>query len=335
MTADGRSSGSDLGGDRPVLLVYRTLGLGDLLTAVPALRALADAFRSHRRILVTSGWTAPLVSWIPGRFEASPAESLAPVQADVVPDVAVNLHGRGPQSHRIVLATRPDRMIAFGNGDVPFDGPAWSGEEHEVARWCRLLRESGIAADTARLEISAPEPFRPARCGAVIVHPGAADRARQWPPGRWADVARWERLRGHRVVVTGSAAERGAAAEIGRVAGLPMRDVLAGRLDLRGLAGLVASGRKVLSGDTGVAHLAFAVGTPSVTLFGPTSPATWGPPADRAIHRVIWHGTTDDPHAGEPAEGLLSIEPHEVIAESLALEASPAPDRSMATALRR
>jgi hypothetical protein len=50
-----------------------------------------------------------------------------------------------------------------------------------------------------------------------------------------------------------------------------------------------------------------------VVLFGPTSPATWGPPADRPRHRVLWHGATGDPHGDRPDPGLLAIEPPQVI----------------------
>ncbi len=56
-----------------------------------------------------------------------------------------------------------------------------------------------------------------------------------------------------------------------------------------------------------------ALGTPSVVLFGPTSPARWGPPADRAIHQVLWAGRTGDPHASRPDPGLLEIGESEVL----------------------
>jgi ADP-heptose:LPS heptosyltransferase len=63
----------------------------------------------------------------------------------------------------------------------------------------------------------------------------------------------------------------------------------------------------VVCGDTGIAHLATAFGTPSVVLFGPVSPALWGPPA-RPWHRVLWAGGVGDPHARDPDPGLLSID---------------------------
>ena len=62
-----------------------------------------------------------------------------------------------------------------------------------------------------------------------------------------------------------------------------------------------------MCGDTGVAHLATALRTPSVVLFGPTSPALWGPPPDRPWHRALWAGTSGDPHGQRPDPGLLAI----------------------------
>jgi ADP-heptose:LPS heptosyltransferase len=90
--------------------------------------------------------------------------------------------------------------------------------------------------------------------------------------------------------------------------------VLAGRTDLMGLAAAVAAAGRVVCGDTGVAHLATALGRPSVVLFGPTPPSAWGPPPDRPRHRVLWAGRVGDPHAAEPDPGLLEIGVDDVLA---------------------
>jgi hypothetical protein len=60
-----------------------------------------------------------------------------------------------------------------------------------------------------------------------------------------------------------------------------------------------------------------------VLLFGPTPPAEWGPPPERRRHRVLWAGTTGDPHGDRPDPGLLSIAVEQVLdaLEALALPA--------------
>jgi ADP-heptose:LPS heptosyltransferase len=75
----------------------------------------------------------------------------------------------------------------------------------------------------------------------------------------------------------------------------------------------VAHAGRVLCGDTGVAHLATAYGTPSVVLFGPTPPSEWGPPPGRTRHRVLWSGGRGDPHAATPDAGLLAITVDDVL----------------------
>ena len=319
MTDAGESRASRSGDDRPLLLALRALGLGDLLTAVPALRALRDAYPDHRLVLAAPAGLAPLAHLGQTVDVVVDTAPLAPLSKRLAgADLAVNLHGRGPQSHRVLLAATPRRSVVFANADVPESsgGPAWAEGEHETTRWCRLLEESGIPANPRRLDLPAPAgapPHRGAR-GATLIHPGAASPARRWPPGRFAAVARAEREHGRTVLLTGSAEERPLAEDVARRAGLPRDAVLAGDTDLLGLARLVAASGRLVCGDTGVAHLATALGTPSVVLFGPTSPAEWGPPAARPHHRPLWSGRRGDPHAARPDPGLLELDTDDVLA---------------------
>jgi ADP-heptose:LPS heptosyltransferase len=301
---------------RPLTLAYRALGLGDFLTGVPALRALRRAYPGHRLVLAAPAAIAPLAELVGAVDDVVDAAPLAPLPPSLHhADLAANLHGAGPQSHQVLLSAHPRRLIAFAHPDLPdHAGPAHDPDEHEVARWCRLLTESGIPADPAELDLPTP-PWPPPVRGATVIHPGAASAARRWPPARWAAVARAAAAFGRRVVITGSAPERQIGTRVADLAELPHEAVLAGRTDLRQLAAIVASAGLVLSGDTGVAHLATAFGTPSVTLFGPVPPALWGPPPERPQHRALWAGRRGDPHAAEPDPGLLAIEPATVLDE--------------------
>ena len=79
----------------------------------------------------------------------------------------------------------------------------------------------------------------------------------------------------------------------------------------------------MICGDTGVAHVATALGRPSVVLFGPVSPAQWGPPPERPQHIALWAGRTGDPHGRTVDPGLLEIGVDDVI-EALARATSRA-----------
>jgi ADP-heptose:LPS heptosyltransferase len=307
---------------RQRLVVLRALGLGDLLTGIPALRALARSFPEHERLLAAP---APLAQLVPQELARVVATGeLEPLpHALERPECAVNLHGRGPQTHRLLLAARPGRLLAFEHPDVPAStgSPKWRPGEHERERWCRMLAESGVPADPAELHIEPPPGEPPAGTrAATLIHPGAASGARRWPAERFAAVARAERAAGHDVVVSGSRAEVALAREVAAGAGLAERRVIAGRTGLADMARAVAAAGRVVCGDTGVAHLATALGTPSVVLFGPVSPVEWGPPAERRRHRALWTGERGDPHAERPDPGLLAIGVAEVLA---ALEELP------------
>jgi ADP-heptose:LPS heptosyltransferase len=216
-----------------------------------------------------------------------------------------------------VRAAGPGRLVAFACPAAGHaDGPEWREGEHEVARWCRLLAESGIPADAAALDLDAPAGTEPH--GATVLHPGAAAPARRWPVDRWAAVARAERATGRPVVVSAGPGEETEALSVAAAAGLPAESVRAGG-DLIDLTRLIAGAGRVACADTGVAHLATALRVPSVVLFGPTPPAEWGPPADRGRHRVVWTGRRGDPNGPAPDPGLLEIEPATVSAELAAL----------------
>jgi ADP-heptose:LPS heptosyltransferase len=240
---------------------------------------------------------------------------------------AVNLHGRGPQSHRALLAARPSRLIAFHHPDIAESahGPEWRPREHEVHRWCRLLEWFGVKTDSSSLDIRRPDrPIAERAAGAVLLHPGAKDPARRWPAGRWGELAAALRARGRRVVVTGGPTESELARSVARLGRLDAASILT-QIDVLDLVAAVAAARLVVVGDTGVSHVATATRTPSIVLFGPTSPDRWGPPPDRAEHVVLWAGRSGDPHGTEVFPGLLELGVDavlEVVDESLARPAA-------------
>jgi ADP-heptose:LPS heptosyltransferase len=259
---------------------------------------------------------APLLELAGVRCDVLPCTGLddPPPTGQAVP-LAVNLHGSGPQSHRWLAALTPERLVAFGEPTTGVPGPRWDEAEHERARWCRLVStELGVPCDPD--DVLLPRlRHRPEQQGRryAVVHPGAASGARRWPVERFATVVRALAADGLDVVLTGSPAEQPLVDLLVEQAGAGPAVVRAGRTDLRELAHLVAGARVLVCGDTGVAHLASATGTPSVVLFGPVSPGSWGPPSS-GPHRALWHGRTGDPHAGTVDPGLLQITAEEVLA---------------------
>jgi len=296
------------------LVVLRALGLGDFLTGVPAYRALRAAHPHHELVLAAPQILGPLAGLTGAVDRLLPARELEPLDwSGPPPDVAVDLHGSGPLSHRVVEALGARRTLKFASSQAPdADGPWWEPGEHEVSRWCRLLEWYGVPADPDDLRLPSPGPA-PVH-GAVVLHPGASSGSRRWPAERFAAVARALSRAGHRIVLTGTPGEEALRRGIAAEAGLPAEAVPdTGLLEL---AALVAEAAVVISNDTGTSHLATAYGTPSVTLFGPVSPDLWGPPKNRPQHVALWHGTGNRPgdaHGRVPDPRLLQITVREVL----------------------
>lgn len=328
--------GAGLDPDRPRTLVLRALGLGDLLTAVPALRALRRALPDHELVLAAPGWLADAVRAVDAvdvLVPAGAADREVPARVPwpwAPPQLAVDLHGNGPASRAVLARSAPGRLLAYADGSAP----RWRPDEHERARWCRLLTWYGIRAEADDLLLRRPAAASLAP-GAVVLHPGADAGARRWPPERFAAVARRLRADGQQVVVTCGPGEQELAYGIAERAGLSAAAVAGAPagLPFDTLAALVAQARAVVVGDTGVAHLASALATPSVVLFGPVSPALWGPPA-LPRHRPLWRPMPGDgvrpgdPHGVEPDPRLLRLSPAEVLDACAALPACGAPSEA-------
>src|SRR5262245_37459624 len=110
------------------LIVLRARGLGDFLSAVPAYRALARSSPGHRRWLAAPRALESLLPLVPFFDGLLPTDSPCALPGTIrSPALAVNLHGRGPQSHRALLDLRPRALIAYAHPAVPQSerGPDW------------------------------------------------------------------------------------------------------------------------------------------------------------------------------------------------------------------
>ncbi|MDJ0422214.1 glycosyltransferase family 9 protein [Dietzia kunjamensis] len=312
------------------VLALRALGMGDALTGIAPLRGLRRLAPGSRLVLAApagvGGWLARL-GVVDSVLPTPGLVHLGPIGGG---QIAVDLHGNGPASRGLLTATDPGRLIGFDCPEVGHTGPPWRRDEHEVHRWCRLVSDAGGPCGPEDLRLADPadpadrhdRPSGGASDGCVVVHPGAAAPSRRWPVERWAVVTRALADVGHRVVVTGSADESALTAEV--AASTPMATDAGGALDLDALTDLVGGAALVLSGDTGIAHLATALASPSVVLFGPVPPRWWGPLIDPHLHRVLWHGDPDadtwgDPHGGVVDPRLDAVGTDEVLSSAFDL----------------
>lgn len=294
-------------------LVLRALYLGDMITGLPALRMLRAALPTHRIVLAAPATAGSLALLAGVVEELTPALELGDLlNAPREADVGIDLHGNGLESGSLLQRTGARRIVSYYGGDH-----VWRADEHEVTRWCRLVAEA-FGPEQLRFawpklagSLPVPEP-NPVWAGLTVVHPGAKARSRQWPPGRYVQLVYRLVEAGHQVVVTGGPGEQELANGIAHQAGVTASTTLS----LPQLLTLVAHARLVVCGDTGIAHVASVFATPSVVLFGPVSPALWGPPPD-GPHRTLWPAPPDyrgNPHADVPDPVLLQTSVDDVVA---------------------
>ncbi|SAK99086.1 glycosyl transferase family protein [Caballeronia fortuita] len=298
------------------IVVFRALQLGDMLCAVPALRALRRAHPDAHIALAGLPWAKSFVeryahlvdelivfpgaigfpeqpetdAHLPGFYEAMRARRF---------DLAIQLHGSGGVANDIVEAMGARLNAGFLKPDeATRDGVfmPWPDDLPEPARYTALMQLLGIDAHALDLEIPLTDAdthecaalieARAIDCDRlVLVHPGAQLPSRRWPVERFGEVARALSRSGWQVAVTGSAGEASLTARVANDAGADVID-LAGQTSLGSLAALVAKARLIVCNDTGLSHVAAAMRTPSVVVASGSDTHRWAP-LDHARHRVL------------------------------------------------
>lgn len=337
--------------NQKLIVVLRSLALGDLLTALPAFRTIRNYFPDYKVILTCPIWLKSLAKYldladefIEGAYfydEKSnkkcfriPTDMQERIELEKAqlnelhgindnPYLAINLRGVRNATHQVLLKLSPQKYIGYYNEEIfeTIGCPIWDPEEHEVKRWCRLLREMGLQSDPTDLHFEAPIIDLPINdMSYTIIHPGAGSPARFWPTERWSAIAKWETKRGNQVILTGNSSETNLVLKVAAIAGISAESIYVGRDNVLELSAICGRARKILSVDTGIAHLAVALRVPSITLFGPMPPSRWGPPNNLHRHRVLWTGITGEPYSTNPDKGLLKITVENVIEEIIFLE---------------
>jgi ADP-heptose:LPS heptosyltransferase len=296
--------------------VVRALQLGDFLVAVPALRTLRRALPSAEITLIGLPWAAQVVRRFrrylddflefpgyPGIRERDPDPARLATFLDAARrrsfDLAVQMHGSGVASNPFTCLLGARRTAGFvTEGDAsPLDlRVPYERDRHEVCRYLDLVEALTGARGDPQLEFPVlPGDRRElSRCGFepgsgryLVVHPGARAASRRWMPERFAEVADRlaERYRLD-VVVSGGPGEGAVVEEVSRR--LRRRPFpVPTDIGVGALAALLEGAVILVSNDTGAAHLADAVGTRTVVVFGSVDPGLWRP-LDGGRHRALF-----------------------------------------------
>ncbi len=306
------------------ILVLRGGALGDFLVTLPALRLLRTKWPAAWIELVGHAPAAGL-GVLGGYLDAAHSQHDARWSALFAPAPLPSTLANWLGSFDLVLNywPDPDQTLAgrfpLRRGQTYLAGTAVPTIAPAGRHFCQPLRSLGLTTEDFRSQLpfslkpSEGEPVNPgdfekelaapgattadvfpsvldSRQAAIAIHPGSGSAAKNWPDERWRELM--ARLDAPILLVLGEAERaRWTAPMLAPLSSPPHHHrEMADCLPLPELAAALRRCRLFLGHDSGVSHLAAAVGRPGVLLFGPTDPAMWAPPG--LGMRVIRRGTT-------------------------------------------
>jgi len=284
---------------RPRVTAVRAGGLGDTLLVVPALQLLAQGLPVAELTLVGSAWAQRLLPLVDLPFSMLRFDSpkMTPLFAPLCP---VDPTGAFAAAHAVIVYTAhaDDEFLRNVRRFCPGPVVVWPVEPppdaHAACHFAAAIvdppppigalprpaltvppgaREWAEAWLKANLQTAEPP---------VCLHPGSGGARKCWPTQRFADLVRV--MRSPTVILQGPADTAPCHALVEQMEGcVPF--ALASSVSVQQAAALLARGRLYVGNDSGMSHLAAALGVPTVAVFGPTDPAVWGPlgPAVRCV----------------------------------------------------
>lgn len=276
------------------ILVIRPGGIGDMVLLLPTLEFLRQKYpgimidmiceRRNRDVLSLAGWTDTVLQY------DSPVRLLTHLRRTRYDAVLDSEQFHYFSALMAILARAPARIgfkISPGRNLLYTHLINYDLEGHEADQFMALLRPLETGIPPARPpSLNAPAAVPPPVAGwcstpgtlLVAVHPGGTTSCKQWAPDRFLELLR--RLSGDsRLVfaILGDRRDRRLADSIASQAGLGQRLIsLAGQLSLTQTAAILARASACIGGDSGIAHIAGALKTPTITLFGPSDSRKWG-----------------------------------------------------------
>ncbi|HEY2961649.1 MAG TPA: glycosyltransferase family 9 protein [Pyrinomonadaceae bacterium] len=294
------------------VLVVRLRSIGDTVLATPSLFAL-KRFLPHAQIdILVEDWVAPLLDNHPHVDNVVVLERSGVVARTLVArelraaryDVVYNLHG-GTTATFLTRATGARHRVGFKTYQyaklhtelVPSPLLLWGQQKtHSVEQQLALLGWTGVpVSDRPRtllgISAEAAESVNQQLAAVgltdrkiALIHPAAALATKRWATQNFARVAEFLAERGFAPIVIAAPHEAGIVQELLNETAL---DILSLYLSLPEVAALAARSQVFVGNDSGIAHIAAAVGTPSVVIFGSSNIAHWRP-WNRAAAEVVF-----------------------------------------------
>jgi len=286
------------------ILVVASTALGDVLLCTPAIQSLRRSFPDARITVLMHKNYIPLFEScdfidliVPyhGGYRRFVSTVIALRKAR--PDVALILHGNGPQDIQLCALSGAPYIFKHPNRSplrYLLSAELQRKKAHTIENKLELVRAIGGKELTTRMAVPTPHEERMAEKfaeyqGAVGFQMGAADRYKMWPVEHFAELAR--RILDHdpqrRIILTGIASERPLGEELKKLCPDERIVNLCGETSIVELPYLLKTLSLLVTNDTGTMHLAIALEVPTLSLFSATPAQRLGPYRDQTIHRVI------------------------------------------------
>lgn len=278
-----------------LILVIRPGGIGDAILLLPTLKQLSKIYPDAKIEILAECRNAEVFNWLPGisavwRYD-KPAEFAKLFTRKF--DLVIDTEQWYRLSAVVARLLRPSRLIGFATNErlrLLTDGCPYARDEYEADVFRNLLapltgKLTSDCIEDANI-IQLPVSHYRANRPYVVIFPGASVSAKQWPVGRFAEVAGYCEKSGFDVVVLGGKSDSSAAGVV--TGSLSNCCNLAGSVSLTDSAAVVSGASLMISGDTGLLHVAQLQGVPTVALFGPSDPVKWNRKSD--MHVVVSAG---------------------------------------------
>jgi ADP-heptose:LPS heptosyltransferase len=273
--------------------------LGDFICAIPAIRALREHLQPTWLEIMGHPWILPLVSTPPYTHavtDINKAQMALLFQEEaVLPEDLRAYLGAFDAAFYFGLSTNLAHNLQRAGISKTFILPPFPvRRQHLIDHHLSSLRKLGINAASSTPELSlrdeareeAEKFFRNRDWGLtniIALHPGAGSRDKVWPPQRYAALARILAKGTTKLLIIQGPADQEAVKEVCAVLdGIP--HLVARDVPIATLAALLSHASLCVGNDSGVSHLAAALGVLTLALFGPTDPALWAPRGDRAFY---------------------------------------------------
>jgi ADP-heptose:LPS heptosyltransferase len=300
--------------DTPKIAILRALQLGDMLCAVPAMRALRQAYPKANISLIGLPWAGSFVQRFnkyidrlivfPGYKglpeqpydEAVWKQFVAQMQQEHF-DCILQMQGNGTIVNEMLRSWQAKQLAGFHRYDCLMDDRLFIEYPeglHEVMRHLALMQHLGITGNEPQMEFPVTEeeeaslqevaPFvhhEPY----VVIHPGSRSEARQWQPSYFAALGDYCAEHGYRVVLTGTPEETYITDYVADLMTHKLVN-LAGKTSLGVVAALIKHANLLIANCTGVSHIAAATKTPSIIISMDGEPYRWGP-MNHSLHHVF------------------------------------------------